>query len=691
VKIETRQPKETRWAVLAIGLLSWLCLTGSWVSISYEGANLDPLLLSFCSVLYLLGFLLFSILLERRRDLRDPEILLRNLVWAGMGALAIILVPVIHDLFSDESSYFVQDVYPSIVTLPFVLFLTIQFAFYRQLIEQSNEPSTKLWIGFTALLLLSAGAAAIELSDWMLWIIYGAGAALALPQMTRLRWIADLNRQSRIYALSYLFLLGVIVASLALYFYQTSSQSSASYISDLYHSKSFAHPFHWLLLGFSGFYSVTSFLALVFHWPISDVVEKRNLELASLHDLHDRINRMSSSDEITELLFQICCDNSEAQAGWLTRPLDGVHQIQFLKKGDISIEQIGIWEESIRKTDKQNGTPPKNVGGYAQYMYFRDARRHIELKNLGKKYPSVLSFPMTFQGKGEGSLVLLKENENAFNQHDLRVLETYVNQAKLALEKNRLVSVAVEDERMRNDFEIAVRVQNALLPKQIPSTPWMKVAHAYMPASEVGGDYYDFSEGTEQLHLVVGDVTGHGIGAAFNVAELKGIFHSNKDFVHDPEEFLMRVNDVVKTCFDSNIFLTMAYLGFHPERQSFTYARAGHCPILYYHSQTEEIEYLPGRGLGLGIIGGEAYREHIEVLESQFISNDVMVLYTDGIIEAKSLDGEEYGQDRLLQLVRRHVFFKASEIKDRILVDVQNFMGVDQAEDDITLIVIKFK
>jgi serine phosphatase RsbU (regulator of sigma subunit) len=313
------------------------------------------------------------------------------------------------------------------------------------------------------------------------------------------------------------------------------------------------------------------------------------------------------------------------------------------------------------------------------------------LHTFAPGYQTLLSFPMSVNGSDSGRIVLLKEQVDAFDAHEIRVLGTFVNQARLAIEKNRLVEDAVETERMRNDFEIAKKVQTALLPREVPTREWIDLCVEYSPAAEVGGDYYDFFEDGERIRAVIGDVSGKGMGAAFNVAELKGIFHSHRRLMTNPVEFLAETNTAVSACFDQGVFLTMIFLNFVPEMNEFVYARAGHCPILHYQAHTKSAVYLEDSGLGLGILRNDSYRKHVQVNHRRYEANDLIILFTDGVFESVNAAGEEYGLERLREVVARHGYFTAMEVKEKILQDVREFCVGGHVVDDITLMVIKFK
>jgi len=661
--------------------LAWGLAAASSASEAYEGPYvLLPWVSGVVVSLFYAASLAFALVYDQTPKPVDPEILLRNMLVGGLFTLTLVLLS---QLFPPANrgplAYFTGEVYPLLACLPLIIYQVRSFVRIRHLIDERTV-STRQWLRtMTALLFVSAFAALFPLPDLALFALFALAAVPAFSLLFRVRWIGELTQSSRVYVFVYLFLITWVHLGLVLWFFVEDAH-------DIFFSQAYQNPFPLLLLIFNGGYALMSLLSVLFNWPMTAIMERRNNDIFGFQSLHEQISHQGSAEDIQELLLDLCYRNSGARAAWFTRPFNGGQQVQYLKRGEVALGQISRWESGLR----QQATA--EVVEREGHLYVRNAAHHEHLQDLGTQFKTALSFPMSVNGHPEGSLVLLKEHEDAFDEYSIRMLGTYVNQARLALEKNRLVAQAVENERMKNEFEIATRVQENLLPRTEPVRTWVNVSVAYRPAQEVGGDCYDFFEKGNDVFIVLGDVTGKGMGAAFNVAELKGIFHSNLDHLEDPEEFLFRVNTAVSACFDPQIFLTLVFLSFRPMENQFIYSRAGHCPLLYYRASDGQAEYLQDKGMGLGIVRTDRYRSHIQVNSHRFDTNDIIVLFTDGIMEANHPEtGEEFGLERLRHIVARHAFFTAEEIKRRILDDIQEFLGGGRAGDDITLMVIKFQ
>ena len=152
---------------------------------------------------------------------------------------------------------------------------------------------------------------------------------------------------------------------------------------------------------------------------------------------------------------------------------------------------------------------------------------------------------------------------------------------------------------------------------------------------EVGGDYYDvYHMDEKRTSLIIGDVSGKGTSAAFHMAQMKGVFQSLVQLDLDPKEFLVHANNALSRCLESTSFITVSFFVIDANEKKVNFARAGHCPSLYYRAETGKTEYFKNRGLGLGILRNFNFHKYVQVNEFSYQAGDVLVLYTDGITEA---------------------------------------------------------
>ena len=269
-------------------------------------------------------------------------------------------------------------------------------------------------------------------------------------------------------------------------------------------------------------------------------------------------------------------------------------------------------------------------------------------------------------------------------------MTTFADHASLAIENSRLISKSIERERLHQEMMVAQRMQKRLLPQRLPSLPQVEVAAISESSMEVGGDYYDvFSLSEKRIGIIIGDVAGKGVSAAFYMAELKGIILSLSKIYATPKELLLRANDTLRESLEKNVFISAVYAIMDIGSGTLTLTRAGHCPVVFLSGST--IELIKPNGLGLGLTYGSQFERTIEERSIVLKEEDICVFYTDGITEARNDANEEYGYDRLLDQVRACRNCSANELKEKILHDVRTFMSNGAYTDDITLIVVKWK
>ncbi len=258
-----------------------------------------------------------------------------------------------------------------------------------------------------------------------------------------------------------------------------------------------------------------------------------------------------------------------------------------------------------------------------------------------------------------------------------------------------------EKQRLEQELAVARRIQMSLLPQDSLRLPGIIVAGHCEPAREVGGDYYDFlALGAGRAGVLVADVSGKGASAALYMAELKGVVHSLSRSARSPRDLLIAANAILAPHLDDRSFITMTYAVIDTEAHTFTYARAGHCPLVYLpgrrpgdaaNGAASAAERLAPNGmmLGLKIDDGTLFAQVLEERTIDLVEGSLIVLFTDGISEAMSEDGEYFGEDRLAGLVEAHRDAEVASLRELILDDIRRFAGRAPQHDDMTMLVLK--
>jgi serine phosphatase RsbU (regulator of sigma subunit) len=251
--------------------------------------------------------------------------------------------------------------------------------------------------------------------------------------------------------------------------------------------------------------------------------------------------------------------------------------------------------------------------------------------------------------------------------------------------QQRLQRERIERERVEQELQVARRIQQASLPKEVPELTGWQISPLYRPAREVGGDFYDFFELPDgRLGLVVGDATGKGVPAALVMASARSMLRAvARVSEYSPGDVLGRVNDTLVTDMPPNTFVTCFYAILDPKSGSLRYANAGHdLPYVHHGDGAEELR---ARGMPLGLMPAMSYEQKEVVLDAGVS----VLLYSDGLVEAHDPKGEMFGFPRLRALVAEHGE-EERPLGEFLLEELYSFVGEGwEQEDDITLLTLE--
>lgn len=258
-----------------------------------------------------------------------------------------------------------------------------------------------------------------------------------------------------------------------------------------------------------------------------------------------------------------------------------------------------------------------------------------------------------------------------------------------------LLAQKQEKERLEQELKIARKIQMSLLPQGPLLMPGLALTAHCEPAREVGGDYYDFLPLDEhRVGILIADVSGKGTSAALYMAELKGLMLSLSELYRSPRQLLIEANRIISHHLDTRSFITMTYAVIDVRARTLTYARAGHCPLIYLpgpHAAAQGVRILAPDGLvlGLKIDNGEMFERLLQEDSLPLGPGDLFVLFTDGISEAMNPVDECFGEGRLGDLVQEHGHMPFEELRERILREIRTFVGTASQHDDMTMLLLK--
>ena len=261
----------------------------------------------------------------------------------------------------------------------------------------------------------------------------------------------------------------------------------------------------------------------------------------------------------------------------------------------------------------------------------------------------------------------------------------------MALENARLVRQSIDMERYHEQLKIAKEVQNKLLPTELPHSASIEFVAVSQNADEVGGDYFDVVRTEDGIYkAAIGDVSGKGTTAAFYMAEVKGIFHALTLLDLDIRKVVSTANQALAQCMQKGFFVTLTYLQIDEVKREVQIIRAGHCPAYMYRKSSDEISILREGTLGLGIVRDKSFIHFLKEPQTFIYEpGDFLVLYTDGIMEARNEDDEEFGYDRLEDIIVRNKAASAAGIASGIVGAVKQFAH-KKISDDYTVLIIRF-
>jgi phosphoserine phosphatase RsbU/P len=245
----------------------------------------------------------------------------------------------------------------------------------------------------------------------------------------------------------------------------------------------------------------------------------------------------------------------------------------------------------------------------------------------------------------------------------------------------------LENNSLLKELEIAKQIQLSLLPPSPPPLTGIDCAGRCVAATHIGGDYYDIFLNGDEVALVMADVSGHSVGAALIMVETRSVLRAQLQTLHGPAEILTALNDLLHDDLSrAELFITMSYLSYHTESGRLRYTNAGHPPPLLYRASTETFLELDAEGLIIGVKKNVEFEERSLAVEN----GDLLLLYTDGIIEAEGPGGELFGTRRLQTILTRERRKPACEIITAVLTAVRAFSGANSFKDDISMLVLKF-
>jgi len=314
-----------------------------------------------------------------------------------------------------------------------------------------------------------------------------------------------------------------------------------------------------------------------------------------------------------------------------------------------------------------------------------DVREDPVYVNARDRTRSEMVAPIISNDEVIGVFDLESDELNAYSDDDLQVLTLLASQVAIIIEKVMLHEQLIEKKRLQGQLEVARQVQLELLPPNDPELPGFDLSAYNFPTEEVSGDYYDWVRiYDDQIGLVIADVAGKGIPAALLMVFLRASLRAATHIGYATHISMSKVNFLLWESIERNQFITAFYGILDASNRTLHYSNAGHNPPLLIDAQGTA-RFIEWGEQPLGMFRDTRYHEHYHT----FRPGEILVLYTDGVTEALSPNGEEFGRDRLITAVKRGSTLSARELIASMQRDVYQWTDGVGLTDDATFFVIK--
>ncbi len=319
-----------------------------------------------------------------------------------------------------------------------------------------------------------------------------------------------------------------------------------------------------------------------------------------------------------------------------------------------------------------------------QPSIINDVGKDPNYYQVRKETQSQLTVPLTNGDTVLGVMALESDKINHFTPADRELLMTFASQAVIAIENAELFEASLQKKRLESELIIASKVQKALLPERPPDFPGLKISFLNIPSQIVGGDFYDvFKLDDGKLAIAIGDVSGKGAPASILMAMLYAGFRSLLKVIYPVVEVVARLNNLLTDTTAEGYFATFFFGIYDKNSGEYTYTNAGHnAPILLRGD--DSVERLEKGGVVLGFLNNQEYHQEKVLLRS----GDYLVLFTDGVTEVKNSEGEEFGEERLVDFIRDNRDKKPHRMRTLLFEEIRKFSSQAELEDDATLVIV---
>ncbi len=361
--------------------------------------------------------------------------------------------------------------------------------------------------------------------------------------------------------------------------------------------------------------------------------------------------------------------------------------LMLLQGGELMKQAVRVPPNEAREGIKLSTTITRRVVEKQESILTSDAQKDIPGHSVVvQNIRSLMCVPLWNNREVIGLLYVdSRLKTGLFTETNLRVLAHLANVAAVKIENARLFEHALAAETMKQELEVAAEIQSHLLPQDGPAIPGYMLDGTSRPCRAVGGDYYDYLALPDGRHaFAVGDVAGKGMPAALLMCSLQATLQALSEQDFSAEEMTARLNRLMCRKIPDNRFVTFFFGILDPKTGALSYVNAGHNPPAVLRAGGE-VEHLAPGGPPLGFFEASTYNAGRINLQR----DDCVVCFSDGVTEARGPSGEDFGEERLVNLVREGAKTTPADIVQRVLEAIDAHHAGSNAGDDITLVVLK--
>lgn len=426
------------------------------------------------------------------------------------------------------------------------------------------------------------------------------------------------------------------------------------------------------------FFFSKTFLISILSWNAGNVIEKQNQEMSNLANFNQLISKTIDRNELYHHASHLVVSATGGDYSWIeTYSKEGKTNLVAVHYHNVSNLENALFTQILQSKFLAN----------EEAVLIESLINNNDYDSILKFIPecrSLIATPIFQKNNRLGTLVVIKKEDYGFESDDLSILNLFANNLSIALENSTLIENSIQSEQYKRELDLAREIQLKLLPQHTPTINNYEISGFSVPAETVGGDYYDFIRlKNGKFCVLIGDVSGKGMTAAFYMAQIKGIVIALANESNSLKELFCKINSAIYGNTDKKMFISFAGLQLDEISNNCVYVRAGHLPL--YMAENGAIHEIRPNGIGMGITTTAIFEKNLEEFEFQIVNNTKLMLLTDGILENRNEANQEFGEKNLLDLLTIEAD-SAEEmnliVKNRIL----NFNGKMKQHDDLTVV-----